>query len=166
MAGKWLAEIITERIKARKPKDKDNCRNYTEAQCTTYKPRKDSRGGVKKGNKDTESICTAFGSSNEILRDRARGCKETSCCNTMQDCIQRNKPNSYFAYIPPKSGLIYVAWWRCSVTETWPICNLFLSIKKKKERYWKMINKQQRPKWWRMWRADINSQEMLAILVF
>lgn len=87
MADKCLVEIITEGIKARKPKDKDNCRNYTEAQCTTYKLRKDSRGGVKEENKDIESICTAFGSSHEILRDTARRCKEASYSNTAQGCI-------------------------------------------------------------------------------
>lgn len=87
MADKWLVEIITERIKARKPKDKDNCRNYTESQCTTYKLRKDLRGGVKEEYKDTESICTAFGSSNKILRDMVRGCEETSYRNTILDGI-------------------------------------------------------------------------------
>lgn len=94
MADKWLVEIITERIKGGKPKDTDDSGKYTEAQCTTYNPRKDLRrwGGVKEQHKDTESICTAFGSSNEILRDPAKAGEETSYRNATGDCTERNHP--------------------------------------------------------------------------
>lgn len=44
-------------------------------------------GGVKEGNKDTGSGCTAFGSSSEeILGDTERGWEETTSGNTIQGC--------------------------------------------------------------------------------
>lgn len=95
MADKWLVEIIMERIKGGKPKDKDDTVESTQKHNAQRINQEKTRGG---GEGSRSSIRTlrasgsAFGSSNEILRDPAKAGEETSNHNATGDCTKRNYP--------------------------------------------------------------------------
>lgn len=109
-------------------------------------------GGVKEGNEDTGSI---WQQQQGNLGRYGESWQETTQCKVVFKEINQVP---ILLTCPQDSGFIYGDRWRCGITETWPVCNLSKGIGK-------VINDYQMSKWWRMWRADINSQEKLAMLL-